>query len=86
MTALADAHVGAIRETTHGGGVVVDRMRRAVRSALAQSEFANGTREILERTASSGRAAEATTRSGGGARPGSGDAEIAPYSVERLAF
>lgn len=87
ISALTDAHMGTLMKLTNEGGLVIDRIQRAVRSAMAQLEFANEVREISD-LIMSGMPGESTcpvTKSAA-AQSSSGDTVIVPYSMERLAF
>jgi hypothetical protein len=85
ITALTDAHMGTIVSITNDGGLVIDRIQRAVRSAIAQSELANELRKIsdLVMTGGSSKNFEATQVAENSGRT---DTAIVPYTVERLAF
>jgi len=84
ITALTDAHMGAISKIINDGGLIIDRIHRAVRSAMAQSEFANELQKISDLVMMR----ELTTKI---AVPqlvirNPKATAIVPYTVERLAF
>ncbi|KAL7549840.1 hypothetical protein ACHAWF_013098 [Thalassiosira exigua] len=82
ISALTDAHSIAISDATMDGGLAVNRVRRAIRRAAAQSEVATDLREIsdiiLESTKNAAKPSVVPSSSR--------DVELAPYSVERLTF
>lgn len=83
ISALTDAHMGTILKITSEGGLVIDRLQRAVRSAVAQTEMANEVQEITNlMPGMSAVAARNSTASLSSSR----DTAIMPYSVERLSF
>jgi hypothetical protein len=85
ITALTDAHMCTIVSITNAGGLVVDRLQRAVRSALAQSEFANELRKISD-SAMTGRWLTNVEATQAAENSSQTDTAIMPYTVERLAF
>jgi len=84
ISALTDAHMNTILKITNEGGLVVDKIQRAVRSAMAQSEFANEVREISD-VIMSGVTTGVVTKLRV-TNPRSRDTAVVPYSMERLAF
>lgn len=84
ISALTDAHMDTILKITNEGGLVIDRIQRAVRSAMAQSEFANEVREISD-LFMSGETTDVVKKSSI-AHSSSRDTAIVSYSMERLAF
>jgi hypothetical protein len=86
ITALTDAHMGTILKMTNEGGLVIDRIQRAVRSAMAQSEYANELREISDLMMSGDAKADNLVTKSSLAQSKSNDTAIAPYTIERLAF
>jgi hypothetical protein len=86
ISALTDAHMGTLVKITNEGGIVVGRVQRAVRSAMAQSEFANELREfsdiILSGEPGGGLDEKPTSTKNSTAA----EKTIAPYTIERLAF
>mmetsp|Transcript_323 Transcript_323/g.627 ORF Transcript_323/g.627 Transcript_323/m.627 type:complete len:1087 (-) Transcript_323:43-3303(-) len=84
ISALTDAHMDTILKITNEGGLVIDRIQRAVRSAMAQSEFANEVREISD-LIMSGETTDVVKKSSI-AHSSSRDTAIVSYSMERLAF
>mmetsp|Transcript_7987 Transcript_7987/g.18012 ORF Transcript_7987/g.18012 Transcript_7987/m.18012 type:complete len:1067 (+) Transcript_7987:222-3422(+) len=87
ISALTDAHMGTIMKLTNEGGLVIDRIQRAVRAAMAQLEFANEVREISDLIMSGmpGESTSLVTKSSI-TQSNAGDTAIVPYSMERLAF
>ncbi len=86
ITALTDAHMCTILKISNEGGVVMDRIQHAVRSVIAQSEFANEVRELLNLFSVVDK--ESTNPD---AKPTTSfslprETRILPYTVERLAF
>lgn len=87
ITALTDAHAGTISKITNDGGLVIDRMQRALRSAMAQAELAKDVREISDLLMSSGDSSTAEVSAKPSVAHSSPKvAEIVTYSMERLAF
>jgi len=84
ISALTDAHMNTILKITNEGGIVIDKIQRAVRSAMAQSEFANELREISD-LIMSGETTEVVAKLRV-SNPRSRDTAVVPYSMERLAF
>ncbi|KAL3764604.1 hypothetical protein ACHAW5_000479 [Stephanodiscus triporus] len=85
ITALTDAHMGTILTITNNGGLVIDRIQRAVRSAMAQSEFASELRKILDHVITGGDSMNFEAKYvDHNSSPT--DTAIMPYTVERLAF
>ena len=86
ITALTDAHMGAISKILNDGGLIIDRIHRAVRSAMAQSEFANELQKISDLVMMR----ELTTKIAVPQlvirNPKATVTAIVPYTVERLAF
>jgi uncharacterized protein YtpQ (UPF0354 family) len=75
-----------ILKISNEGGMVIDRIQHAVRSAMAQSEFANEVKELLNLFSVIDE--ESTNREAKQNTPFSMPRETAvlPYTVERLAF
>lgn len=48
ISALTDAHMTTVLKITNEGGLIIDRIQRTVRFAMAQSEFANEIRDITD--------------------------------------
>lgn len=86
IRAMTDAHMGTILKITNEGGLVIDRIQRAVRSAMAQSEYANELREISDLMMSGEANADNLVTKSSLAQSKSNDTAIAPYTIERLAF
>ena len=86
ITALTDAHMCTILKISNEGGMVIDRIQHAVRSAMAQSEFAYEVKELLNLFSVVDE--ESTNREAKQNTPFSMPRETAvlPYTVERLAF
>mmetsp|Transcript_7581 Transcript_7581/g.13370 ORF Transcript_7581/g.13370 Transcript_7581/m.13370 type:complete len:1071 (-) Transcript_7581:375-3587(-) len=84
ISALTDAHMGTILKMTNEGGLVIDRIQRSVRWAMAQSEFANEMGEISDLIMS--RETTDVVAKSSIANSRSRDTAIAPYSMERLTF
>ncbi len=85
ITALTDAHMSTILTITNDGGLVIDRIQRAVRSAMAQSEFANELRKISDLVMVVGESTNFVAKSSA-QNLSPTDTAIVPYTVERLAF
>lgn len=85
ITALTDAHMSTILTITNDGGLVIDRIQRAVRSAMAQSEFANELRKISDLVTIGGESTNFVAKSSA-QNLSPTDTAIVPYTVERLAF
>ena len=85
ITALTDAHMSTILTITNDGGLVIDRIQRAVRSAMAQSEFANELRKISDLVMIGGESTNFVAKSAA-QNLSPTDTAIVPYTVERLAF
>lgn len=85
ITALTDAHMGTILTITNNGGLVIDRVQRAVRSAMAQSEFASELRKILDLVTTGGDSTSFEAKYVD-QNLSPTDTAIMPYTVERLAF
>lgn len=83
ISALTDAHMGTILKITNEGGLVVDRIQRVVRTAMAQSELANQVRELSDFILSCRPAYPVAQTS---IDSSNGDSAIVPYSMERLAI
>ena len=86
ITALTDAHMGAISKITNDGGLIIDRIHRAVRSAMAQSEFANELRKISDLVMMRELTTKIAVPQTVIRNPKATDTAIVPYTVERLAF
>lgn len=87
ITALTDAHMCTILKISNEGGMVIDRIQHAIRSAMAQSEFANEVRELLNLFSVVGEGStnrEAKPNSTSISMPK--ETAVLPYTVERLAF
>lgn len=86
ITALTDAHMCTILKISNEGGMVIDRIQHAIRSTMAQSEFAHEVRELLNLFSVVGEGS--TNRE---AKPNASfsmpkETAVLPYTVERLAF
>lgn len=90
LAAVMDAHMGTVVKITSEGGLVLDKMQRAIRSVMSQSEFANELKELADYSASVASsldaAAAAAAKSHIAAESNSNDTVVTPYSFERLAF
>jgi hypothetical protein len=91
ISAVTDAHMGSLLKSANdgGGSLVVERIQRAVRSAMAQSELGSEIQEIsdLFSTQSDEAQAEREQKTNNVAHQSSArDLAIMPYSVERLTF
>ena len=91
-SAVTDAHMGTILKSANdgGGALVVERIQRAVRSAMAQSELGNEIQEISDLLSASSDEAPADrehkTNNSVAHQSSARDLAIMPYSVERLTF
>jgi hypothetical protein len=75
-----------ILKISNEGGMVIDRIQHAIRSTMAQSEFAHEVRELLNLFSVVGEGS--TNRE---AKPNASfsmpkETAVLPYTVERLAF
>lgn len=86
ITALTDAHMGAISKITNDGGLIIDRIHRAVRSAMALSEFANELRKISDLVMMRELTTIIAVPQSVIRNPKATVTAIVPYTVERLAF
>ena len=89
ISALTDAHMSTILKITLEGGLVIDRIQSAVRSTLAQSEFANEVKEMSDHTVAglmSDEFSEIATKSSKARHSRSRATVIAPYTREKLAI
>jgi hypothetical protein len=77
--------MSTILTITNDGGLVIDRIQRAVRSAMAQSEFANELRKISDPATIGGGSTNFVAKSSA-QNLSPTDTAIVPYTVERLAF
>jgi len=82
ISALTDAHLGTMLKISLGGGLVIDRIQSAVRSALAQSEFSNEAKEMLDHIEMVTEHADTMTDE---SSPSLRETTVL-YSTERLAF
>lgn len=82
ISALTDAHLGTVLKISLGGGLVIDRIQSAVRSALAQSEFSNEAKEMLDHIETVTEHAETMKDE---SSPSLKETTVL-YSTERLAF
>jgi hypothetical protein len=78
--------MGAISKITNDGGLIIDRIHRAVRSAMAQSEFANELRKISDLVMMRELTTKIAVPQTVIRNPKATDTAIVPYTVERLAF
>ena len=96
ITSLTDAHMsGILKLTSEGRGVVVDRIRKAVRLAVRQAEFASEIKEMLDFVIHENEGEGGATRGAAAASDGRGGAsvlkttktvDVPSYSIERLSF
>jgi len=84
ILALTDAHTDTIFKTVNEGGLIIDRVKSAVRNAMVQSENANEIRDISDLIMSMEVASVVTKSTDTQSR--SCETVIAAYSVERLVF
>jgi len=89
ISALTDAHMSTILKISNEGGLVIDRIQRAVRAAMAQSELASEVREISDFIMMSSPESSSTdlvSKSSSKSQSRSSDTVIVSYSMERLTF
>mmetsp|Transcript_13358 Transcript_13358/g.32421 ORF Transcript_13358/g.32421 Transcript_13358/m.32421 type:complete len:1070 (-) Transcript_13358:38-3247(-) len=84
ISALTDAHMGTILKIINEGGLAINKIQRAVRYAMAQSELANDVGEISDLIMPRESAGLVTKSKV--TNPSSGDNATAAYTIERLAF
>ncbi|KAL7465622.1 hypothetical protein ACHAXS_005931 [Conticribra weissflogii] len=82
ISALADAHLGTILKISLNGGLIIDRIQNAVRSALVQSEFSNEAKELLDHIETVTENAKTMKDE---SNPSLRETAVL-YSIERLAF
>jgi hypothetical protein len=87
IAAITDAHMSTVANITNEGGLVLDKLQRAIRSAMLQSEFANELKELVDHTVSFASSLDSASVAAKSNRdPNSSDTWVSQYSIERLAF